>query len=251
MVYVTGDCHADFRRFSTKNFPEQKEMTRDDTVIICGDFGGVWNGGSEEEWWLKWLSRKKFTLCFVDGNHENFTRLNSEFPVVDFHGGKAHKIKANVFHLMRGYVFEFDGKKFWCFGGAQSHDIRDGILDLYDFGSAKEFYDAIKQWSLAGKMFRINNVSWWEEELPSEEEMQRGRETLSEHGNKVDYIITHCPPQMVASCMGFKEPDIETLYFNEIAANTEFKRWVYAHLHYDWYGFNQFQCIYERIERLI
>ena len=199
---------------------------------------------------LKWLSRKKFTICFVDGNHENMDRL-AEFPIVDYHGGKAHKIKANVFHLMRGYVFEFDGKKFWCFGGAQSHDIRDGILDLYDFGSAKEFYDAIKQWSLAGKMFRINHVSWWKEELPSEEEMQRGRETLSEHGNKVDYIITHCPPQMVASCMGFKEPDIETLYFNEIAANTEFKRWVYGHLHYDWYGFNQFQCIYERIERLI
>lgn len=251
MVYVTGDCHGDFRRFSTKNFPEQKEMTRDDTVIVCGDFGCIWNGGSEEEWWLKWLSRKKFTFCFVDGNHENHCRLNSEFPVVDFHGGKAHKIKANVFHLMRGYVFDFDGKKFWCFGGAQSHDIRDGILDLYDFGSAKEFYDAIKQWSLAGKMFRINNVSWWKEELPSEEEMQRGRETLSKCGNKVDYIITHCPPQMVASCMGFKEPDIETLYFNEIAANTEFKRWVYGHLHFDWYGFNQFQCIYERIERLI
>lgn len=250
MVYVTGDCHGDFRRFSTKNFPEQKEMTRDDTVIVCGDFGCIWNGGSEEEWWLKWLSRKKFTICFVDGNHENMDRL-AEFPIVDYHGGKAHKIKANVFHLMRGYVFEFDGKKFWCFGGAQSHDIRDGILDLYDFGSAKEFYDAIKQWSLAGKMFRINHVSWWKEELPSEEEMQRGRETLSEHGNKVDYIITHCPPQMVASCMGFKEPDIETLYFNEIAANTEFKRWVYGHLHYDWYGFNQFQCIYERIERLI
>lgn len=251
MVYVTGDCHGNFRRFSTKNFPEQKEMTRDDTVIVCGDFGCIWNGGSEEEWWLKWLSRKKFTFCFVDGNHENHCRLNSEFPVVDFHGGKAHKIKANVFHLMRGYVFDFDGKKFWCFGGAQSHDIRDGILDLYDFGSAKEFYDAIKQWSLAGKMFRINNVSWWKEELPSEEEMQRGRETLSKCGNKVDYIITHCPPQMVASCMGFKEPDIETLYFNEIAANTEFKRWVYGHLHFDWYGFNQFQCIYERIERLI
>ena len=43
MVYITGDCHSDFRRFSTKNFPEQKEMTKDDYVIICGDFGGVWD----------------------------------------------------------------------------------------------------------------------------------------------------------------------------------------------------------------
>ena len=43
MIYVTGDCHADFTRFNTKIFPEQYEMTKDDYVIICGDFGGVWN----------------------------------------------------------------------------------------------------------------------------------------------------------------------------------------------------------------
>ena len=39
MIYVTGDCHADFTRFNTKIFPEQYEMTKDDYVIICGDFG--------------------------------------------------------------------------------------------------------------------------------------------------------------------------------------------------------------------
>lgn len=251
MVYITGDTHADFRRFSTKSFQDQKEMTRDDIVIICGDFG-LWNGGNEEEWWLKWLSRKRFTIAFVDGNHSNFDRLYSdEFPIVDFHGGKAHKIKTNVYHLMRGEVFEFDGKKFWCFGGAQSHDIKDGILDLYDYGSAKEFYDTIKQWSLAGKMFRINHVSWWKEELPSEEEMEHGRQTLAENGNKVDYIISHCPPQIVATLMGFKTPDILTQYFNEVATNTEFKRWIFGHLHQNKYIMSQYQCIYERIERLL
>ena len=39
MMFVTGDCHGDYRRFNTKNFPQQKEMTKDDYVIICGDFG--------------------------------------------------------------------------------------------------------------------------------------------------------------------------------------------------------------------
>ena len=38
MIYITGDCHQDFERFNMKNFPEQREMTRDDHVIICGDF---------------------------------------------------------------------------------------------------------------------------------------------------------------------------------------------------------------------
>lgn len=41
MIYITGDCHSDFRRFSTNIFSEQVEMTKDDFVITCGDFGGV------------------------------------------------------------------------------------------------------------------------------------------------------------------------------------------------------------------
>ena len=47
MIYITGDCHADFTRFNTENFPEQEEMTKNDYVIICGDFGGVWNKDEE------------------------------------------------------------------------------------------------------------------------------------------------------------------------------------------------------------
>lgn len=39
MVYITGDCHAGRTKFSTENFPEQKDMTRNDFVIVCGDFG--------------------------------------------------------------------------------------------------------------------------------------------------------------------------------------------------------------------
>ena len=39
MIYITGDCHRNFERFNTRNFPEQKEMSKEDYVIICGDFG--------------------------------------------------------------------------------------------------------------------------------------------------------------------------------------------------------------------
>lgn len=27
-IYITGDCHGDYRRFNTQIFPEQKEMTK-------------------------------------------------------------------------------------------------------------------------------------------------------------------------------------------------------------------------------
>ena len=41
-----------------------------------------------------------------------------------------HKIRDSVIHLMRGEIYDIDDKKFFTFGGARSHDIRDGILNL-------------------------------------------------------------------------------------------------------------------------
>ena len=79
MIYITGDCHGSFERFNASIFPEQKEMTKDDYVIICGDFGGVWNKDEEsnmETMLLDWLDCKPFTTLFVDGNHENYERYN-------------------------------------------------------------------------------------------------------------------------------------------------------------------------------
>ena len=190
MVYMTGDCHADWRKFSKDNFPEQAEMTRDDFIIVCGDFG-LWHGDKEEQWWFKWMEEKNFTILFVDGNHENFDRLyGDEFEVVDFHGGKAHKICENVYHLMRGYVFELCGKKFFAFGGASSHDIDDGILDPKDFHTRRELFNEYRKRTRRGEMLRVNHVSWWKEEMPSQEEMDFGLKTLEEHSNKVDFIVS-------------------------------------------------------------
>lgn len=74
------------------------------------------------------MEDKSFTTVFVDGNHENFDRLYS-YPVKEWNGGKVHEIRPSVLHLMRGEVFTIEDKKFFAFGGASSHDIKDGILD--------------------------------------------------------------------------------------------------------------------------
>lgn len=251
MVFVTGDCHAKFNKFSVENFPEQKEMTRDDIVIVCGDFG-LWNDNNEERYWFKWLSEKNFTVVFVDGNHENFDRLYSdEFPIVDFHGGKAHKIRNNIYHLMRGYVFEFDGKKFFCFGGASSHDISDGILDRANFDSDEEFMATVKDWYKRWKKFRINHISWWKQELPTEDELTFGLQTLIRNGNKVDYIISHCCPQEVASLCGFREPDVLTQWFNMVSHTVQFDKWYFGHYHDNRKIMGKFILLYESIVRVI
>lgn len=46
MIYVTGDTHADIDigKLSTSKFPQQKSLTKNDYLIVCGDFGLVWDG---------------------------------------------------------------------------------------------------------------------------------------------------------------------------------------------------------------
>lgn len=252
-VYITGDCHGDFNKFSTKKFSDQKKLMRDDYVIVCGDFG-LWHDCKEERHNLDWLASKSFSLLFVDGNHENFDRLKNEFPVVDFHGGKAHKIRDNVYHLMRGYVFDLCGKKFFIFGGASSHDIQDGILYFEDYKDAKALVKDYNRRTEMGQMLRINHISWWKEELPSEYEMRRGRENLKKVGYKVDYVISHCLPQSMVNFLygGKSDSDILTRYFERLLQNgLTFKKWYAGHYHRDIQLLGQYEIFYHKIERIL
>ena len=223
-------------------------MTRDDFVIVCGDFG-LWHDNKTERWWLNWLEEKNFTILFVDGNHENFDRLYSEFEVVDFHGGKAHKIRENIYHLMRGYVFDLCDKKFFAFGGASSHDIDDGILDRKDFQSDRELVNEYNRRTHRGEMLRINHISWWKEEMPSPEEMDFGLKTLNDNKNNVDFIVSHCAPSHIAASIsaGMYKPDMLTDYFETISQTVNFKKWFFGHYHDDIAVDDKFVLLYDQV----
>jgi hypothetical protein len=254
-IYITGDIHADPSRLNIENFPDQKNMIDgqdNNYVIICGDFGLVWEQlyeNKRERWWLNWLENKNFTTLFVDGNHENFDRLySSEYPIEEWCGGKIQKIRHHVIHLLRGECYNILGKKIFTFGGAASHDIRDGILD-----PVKD-EELIKEWSKCYyKLFRINHVSWWEQELASDIEMQHGREVLANNKNCVDFIVTHCAPQDVCYMLPLAgyQSDKMTLYFNEIASLTQFQRWYCGHYHCDERIMGKFDIMYEKIHRIV
>lgn len=250
MIYITGDCHQNFERFNMSIFPEQKEMTKEDYVIICGDFGGVWNKkeeNKEETMLMDWLDGKSFTTLFVDGNHENFDRLY-QYPTEEWHGGKVHKIRPSVIHLIRGQVFEIDGKDIFTFGGASSHDIAGGILEPNDPGYKKKKKELDQGWL----PYRIDHVSWWKQELPSEEEMQEGRRNLAKHNHKVDFIVSHCCSSSTQVLLGgsrFK-PDILTDYFEEIRQTVNFKKWFFGHYHDNQNVTAKEILIYEQIIRV-
>lgn len=207
MIYITGDTHIpiDISKLNSKMFPAQKDLTKDDYLIICGDFGGVWNNSNEEHYWRKWFNNKNYTTLFIDGNHENFDLLKS-FDIVDFRGGKTHKISDSIFHLMRGQIFEIQGKRLFTFGGASSHD----------------------------KEFRKEGESWWKEELPSPEEIQTAYSNLDAVGWNVDYLITHCAPTSLQQILSpTYTHDVLTDFLEQIRSKLSYKGWYFGHYHQD------------------
>lgn len=227
-------------------FSEQKGMTKDDYVIVCGDFG-IWDTSKEQRYALDWLNDKPFTTLFVAGNHSNYDLLKT-FPVTKWNGGDAQFIRDSIVHLMRGQIFTLQGKRFFTMGGASSHDIQDGILSLDDplFKIKKKRLDAL------GGMYRIEHVSWWKEELPSDEEYQTAVDNFEKSGWKVDYIITHCCPTSIQDIIGEElfQSDRLTDFFEDIKNRCEFENWLFGHYHQNQRVDERFVLLYEQIVEL-
>lgn len=210
MIFVTGDTHGtiDLRKLGSKWF-SAKRLTKRDYVIVCGDFGLVWKGDATERWWLDWLEKKPFTTLFVDGNHEGFARLNS-LPVETWHGGRVHRVRDSVLHLMRGEIFDIDGLRFFAMGGAYSME--------------------------ADKRCRIEDISWFPEEVPSDAERAHALETLEATGWRVDYVLTHCAPSCAVSEVfeaDTRHPADEYCDWLEHAVmdRLSYRRWFCGHYH--------------------
>ena len=252
MIYITGDTHGEFKhRFNTENFPEQKTMTKDDYVIICGDFGGIWNLDKEsknEKHWLDWFEERSYTLLFVDGNHENFDRLYS-YPIKEWHGGKVHEIRPHILHLMRGQVFSIEGKKIFTFGGASSNDIQGGILEKDDIN----FHEKKKRLERSYIPYRINHVSWWERELASEEEIEEGMNNLRKNENAVDFIITHCCSSSMQHMIGGElyNPNVTTEFLEYVKNNVRYKKWFFGHYHDNRNVSGKEILVYEQMVRIL
>lgn len=246
-IFITGDLHGDFRRFRPEVFYEQETLTKDDIILCAGDFGGVWFGNDRDDEMLDWLENRPFTTAFVAGNHENYDALR-KYPVTDWHGGKVQAIRPSVLHLTRGQVFDLCGMTFFTMGGASSHDIQDGILELND----PQYERKLQLLNAKGAAFRVNHLSWWAEELPSEEEYAEARSNLEKTGWSVDYIITHCAPTPIQTELlrDLSSPDHLTDFLNEVRHRSQFKYWFFGHYHGNGVIRDKFVMLYEQIIKL-
>lgn len=213
-IFITGDKHADIN--TVYHDAQINKMTDEDYLIICGDFGFIWDGGWEKNIY-KLQKACPATILFIDGNHENFNILES-LPIKERFGAPVHVCGEKVFHLMRGNIYTINGHTFFAFGGARSTD----------------------------KQYRTVDKSWWFREEPTIEEMDAGQQNLYANLDKIEYVLTHEAPglanrELLTSWMtsttyqldyalpGRFNNWFENLYYD--AKN--FKTWFFGHLHLD------------------
>lgn len=220
MIYVTGDMHGAENRLYGK---EWRKLKKGDILIVCGDFGYIWDGGRFEKEAVEYLGSRNFTVAFIDGTHENFDKINACRETY-WKGGMVHRIHGNLLHLTRGQIFNIEGKRIFTFGGGESTD----------------------------KDIRVEQGLYWKEELPTPQEMARGAKRLDEAGLEVDYIITHEPPKLVKSAMLLREGETDRInklngYFEEIAMECNFKKWYFGSMHEDRDITPRYTCVFNKI----
>ena len=71
MIYITGDIHGDFSRFRS---PALKKLRKNDALIVCGDFGFIWDGSEKEQKILKKIGKLPYNVLFVEGSKSEAKR---------------------------------------------------------------------------------------------------------------------------------------------------------------------------------
>ncbi|WP_294416740.1 metallophosphoesterase [uncultured Senegalimassilia sp.] len=230
-IFVTGDIHAsyDIAKLSESCF-DTTGLNKDDYVIVCGDFGLVWNNSASEQYWLRWLDARPFTTLFVDGNHEGFALLNS-LPETTWNGGRVHQVANGVFHLQRGQMFDIDGYRIFTMGGAASSE-----------------YD---------REHRVLGETWFTEEVPNEQERATAIETLNQAGWNCDLVITHCAPTSAAKGISKHTDRLEihpmdeyTDWLQGIQDRLTYTHWFCGHYHIDAQIQDKTTALYNRIAKL-
>jgi len=241
-IYVTGDTHGfrDIKKLNSRSFIKGKNLTKEDYVVICGDFGLLWTTDpknqvyKEHKFWLEWLTNKQWTTLVVDGNHENMDMF-AELEVVNKFGGAVGKYNDSIFHLRRGEIYDIDDKKILTMGGATSVD---------------------KEWRLRNEA--KYGKTWWEGELWSRDQEDNCFNNLKNSNFKVDYVLSHTAPisvinDMFVSNWAFSQKieDPVSKLFEFIYKNykLEFKKWYFGHFHEDKTS-GKFTCLFDSIKKL-
>jgi len=211
-ILITGDTHGEYGRLLEINKLMDSFVDEKKYMIVVGDFGYLFNDDAKEKDILDEIEKQNYSFIVIPGNHENYNAFQ-KYKIVDFHGAKAHQIRKNIFYICRGEIFELSDKSFFCMGGGNSVD----------------------------KYMRRKDISYWEEEMPTDEEYKYAADKLDlyrKDGNKIDYILSHTAPLSGLAYLG-KDHGMEEYPLNNFleyvreTIKDEYNMCFFGHLHID------------------
>ncbi len=224
-LFVTGDTHGrrDIKKFRPEYFPQGQELTKQDVVAVLGD---TWIYGSNDptvnEQLIDTYNGYPWTTAFIKGNHENHPKLNS-LPTTVMWDNVVHVVSDSLYMLQTGRTYKFDEAAVLTIGGALSQDRNMGFV----------------------------GIDWFEEELPSREEIERVFDSLHHMDGEFDYIWSHTVPRRFLGALGLRELIIDptTKLLDEVFDDGRFQKWFCGHLHRD-YNFSPLHLMYNSIQEL-
>lgn len=227
-IILRGDTHGNAMQLETFFDWNNNNLTGEDIVIVLGDFGIIWQDREKTTKILEILGSHKCQLAFVDGNHENFNLIKEMEIIIEWNGGRAGLLPGGIIHLLRGEIYNINGKRIGVCGGANSID----------------------------KYRRTEGVSWWADEEITKENVV---ELLSNAGDNthLDIMLTHdCPAKMtkqVALFSGVNGAEISNSQkmLDIIDNSLKIDKWYFGHWHIDMKFDNKFECLYNRYREVL
>ncbi|MDR2558606.1 MAG: metallophosphoesterase [Oscillospiraceae bacterium] len=229
LIYITGDTHGDLARFK-----KCKQLRKGDFLIICGDFGFIWNSCKKEKKLLKKLGKRKYHILFVDGIHENFAELNT-YPGEEWNGGNTRRISGNLRYLMRGEVFTLGRKTVLAFGGGGQLDESENAKYIDEEGGGKTPEELAAE----------------HPEIPKDEDYRNGLRSLAKHGGRVDYIVSHEAPSKIAELLELPNSDKSrpNAFLDILGDSCTFERWFFGEHHVNRVVPSKYYALFDRVMR--
>lgn len=204
LIWITGDKHGQIESFLNNSV--YRKIKKSDTLLICGDFGFLWNESKEEMRNLKWLAKRKFKIAFIEGCNDN-QQILLKYPLANWNGGRARLIFENVIHLLNGEFYYIDNKKVLAFGGGFNTNIGKNAFNNDELSQKMSLVSQID--TLIGNMKKANQ--------------------------SFDLIISHEAPKAIAPCLETSEFHCNCInnILEEIRTHAKFQEWFFGKYHVD------------------
>ena len=214
MIYITGDIHGNV--FYIDNFFEDKNISKDDILIMLGDVGINYFNDNCDKSRKRILNNIGMTIFCIHGNHEMRPASIPSYRLINYKGGKVwvEEEFPNILFAKDGEVFDFE--------------INSEQVKVLIIGGA---YSVDKDYRL--KM----GYKWFSDEQPNDE-IKQYIEKKIRNNNKFDIVLTHTAPIKYEPrewfIEGIDDNNVDKSteqWLDKIEDSIEYKKWYCGHYH--------------------